>query len=161
MTPVDADCNKSKTVVDIATGVGTFWNGPMAGLLPFKRDSSLLVDSRTLAMLVLDANGDVARVMAVTSVRDAPSMVRGPFGTSGYDARGRVVFRGPPSSGDRSAGDRPRGHTWMPRLVTADSAPVLRIDLATRGRVVVTVDYWGWMPDVRVAVVRGTDYHIA
>lgn len=188
---LDADFHKVKTVVDSATGAGTFFSGPMSGLLPFKGDSSLVVDPRTLTMLVIDANGDVARVMVVPSVRDAPNLVGGPFGSPGYDARGRIVFRGAPGNAARPVGDPARVNTTVARPIKADSAPVLRIDLATRNREILcyikipevlgsstidnsdrlvgtslivnplpTVDDWALMPDGRVAVVRGRDYHI-
>ncbi len=188
---LDAEFHKVKSVVDSANGAGTFWSGPMSGLLPFKRDSSLVVDPRTYTMLVIDANGDVARVMAIPSVRDAPFMVGGPFGTPGYDARGRIVFRGAPAEAARSAGDGPRASTTVARPIFADSAPILRIDLATRNRELLTyvkipqvlgsstfdtadrldgttlivnplptIDDWAMMPDGRIAVVRGKDYHV-
>lgn len=188
---LDADFNRVKTVIDSATGAGAFLSGPMSGLIPFKSESSLVIDPRTLTMLVIDANGDVARVMAVPSVRDVPQMVGGPFGSPGYDARGRVVFRGAPSDAAPPAGGRRGSSSAVPRPIKADSAPILRVELATRKREVLgyvripqvlgsntidrtdrlagttlivnplpTVDDWALMPDGRVAVVRGSDYHV-
>ena len=45
-------------------------------------------------MLVIDGAGTVARVMAVPRPNDAQFMVGGPFGTPGFDSRGRIVYRG-------------------------------------------------------------------
>ena len=186
----DADLHKLKIFADSASGTTGAYNGSMGGLLAFKGDSSLFVDPRSLSMLVLDAKGDVARVMAVPSPPDAPFMVGGPFGTPGFDARGRIVYRGvarPSGRGD----DAPPSGEAVRSGQFADSAPVYRIDLVSRERetlafVVIpkqvvsmmrdrtgkftgtailinpmaVVDDWALMPDGRVAIVRGIDFHV-
>jgi hypothetical protein len=188
---LDADFRKVKGVFDSTTEAGNHTSGPMAGLLPFKGDSSLVVDPRTLSMLVIDANGEVARVMAVPSVRDVSSMVGGPFGTPGLDPRGGILFRGPPKNLVWPESEQESSKSPPLRATAEDTAPVLRVDIATRSRdtlafvripqsfssivfdnsdrpshwrIVVnplpTVDDWALMPDGRVAVVRGKDYHV-
>ena len=185
----DSSLTNVKTIADAAPTSVNIYASPMAGLLGFKGDSSLFIEYTSLATLVIDANGDVARVMALPSNRDAIFMVGGPFGIPGFDPRGRIVFRG------RMAAQRPIGGAATseppPPGQFADSAPVYRFDLASRARDTLAyltiprqsqsmnrdkvgrilglvtlvnpmtlVDEWALLPDGRVAIVRGADFHI-
>lgn len=185
----DANLVKLKTIADTSMATGKSYGSAIAGLIAFTGDSSLLVDPSTLSMLVIDGKGDIARVMAAPRPKDVNSMVGGPFGTPGLDPRGRVVCRNllPPKALVMNYAARARS---VLKLHTDDSALVYRIDLATRAldtvawvkvpvasgslserpngglRVVErtnplpVVDDWALMPDGRVAVVRGADFHI-
>jgi hypothetical protein len=139
-------------------------------------------------MLVLDANGKVARVMSVPNAQDAMSFA-GILGAAQTDPQGRLVYRASPrfdmrGAGPGAAGGPPR----MPEM--PDTAAIFRIDLTTRktdtvgyiktqalkmstsqdesGRIMMTsvtnplpvVDEWAMLPDGSVALVRGRDYHI-
>src|SRR5450759_282901 len=128
--------------------------------------------------------------MAVPRPEDATFMIGGPFGTPGFDPQGRIVYRGfvrPNMSGMRGA-PQPGQPFAMPQM--ADSAPVYRVNLATRALDTATffkipkqnlsmtqdskggmtvsvvtnpmpvVDDWALMPDGRIAVIRGKDYHV-
>lgn len=160
----------------------------LVGLIPFRDDSTLLVEPRSLSIRVLDPSGKAARVMAIPTPRDAMNLVGGPFGTPGFDAQYRLVYRGwarpvaPPTRGSGNAG------LQMP--AEPDSAPIVRFDLMTRildtvasvriakvdtkiaqtekGAISVlmtinpmqSVDDWAVLADGTIAIVRGRDYRI-
>lgn len=185
----DSSLSVAKTIADASPTSVNLYASAMAGLLAYKGDSSLFIEYTSLSTLVLDAQGEVARVMALPSNRDAYLMVGGPFGIPGFDPRGRIVYRGMmtaqrPISGAATAVPLPPGQF-------ADSAPVYRFDLTSRVRDTLTyltiprqsqsvtrdktgrlvgmvslvnpltlVDEWALLPDGRVAIVRGADFHI-
>ena len=192
----DSSLTKVKTIADAAPTSANIYASAMAGLLAFKGDSSLFIEFQSMSTLVLDEKGEIARVMALPSNRDALFMVGGPFGIPGFDPRGRIVFRGamlpvrnqaiaPPAAAAPPAAIPP------PAGPFADSAPVYRFDLASRqretlayltipkqersptrdkaGRIngmailvnpMTLVDEWALLPDGRVAIVRGADFHV-
>ncbi len=177
-------------IADTTVATNRSYNSAVAGLLQYRGDSSLFVDPQPLLMLVIDENGVVARVAAVPRPEDANFMIGGPFGTPGVDARGRFVYRGllrPNMAGATTGAPDPGQPFRMPEV--PDSAPVLRVDLETRATDTVAfikipsasisvtsansgyrtsvkinpmpiVDDWALMPDGRIAVVRGQDYHV-
>ena len=186
---LDSTFTKEAVVADTTAATANAFSGRTAGLIPYRGDSTLFIDPTSLSMLVIDGQGKVARVMAVPRPNDAMFMVGGPFGTPGFDSKGRIVYRGftrpnlPPPPG----GGEP---TTMPRIPEQpDSAPILRVALdtrvldtasffkipKTRANVVQTergisvsmmmnpmpvVDDWTLLPDGTLAIVRGADYHI-
>ncbi len=185
----DANLVKLKTIADTSMATGKSYGSALAGLIAFSGDSSLLVDPSTLSMLVIDGKGDIARVMAAPRPKDVNSMVGGPFGTPGLDPRGRVVCRNLVPRKALSMNYAAPARSVL-KQQTEDSALVYRIDLATRAldtvawvkvpvasgslserpngglRVVErtnpmpVVDDWALMPDGRVAIVRGVDFHV-
>jgi len=174
-----------QVVADTTPATGNAYSGRIAGLLPYKGDSSLFVDPQSLSMLVIDPVGKVGRVMSVPRSQDAMAFV-GLQGNPGIDANGRIVYRAAPSfrfSGPPGAGGAPP----VPEM--PDSAAIVRIDLATRAldtlgwiktpkikmnivreenRVSMTsevnplpvVDDWAVLSDGTIAFVRGRDYHV-
>jgi hypothetical protein len=159
--------------------------GARAGtLIPFRGDTTLFVDPASLSMLVLDAHGRIVRVISVPRAADVAYLVGALLGTPGFDAQGRLVYRGanPPLPS-------PRGPCVKP--VGADSAPIVRVELTTRKldtaalfaipgtRWAITcdangnfttrkrlidpyglTDAWAVLPDGAIAVVRGRDYRV-
>ncbi|MEK7240376.1 MAG: hypothetical protein AAB224_07295 [Gemmatimonadota bacterium] len=187
---LDADFKKQAVIADTTPATANSYSARLAGLLPFKGDSSLFIDPASLSMLVIDAKGEVVRVMAVPRPEDASFMIGGPFGTPGFDPQGRIVYRGmvrPNMSGMRGP-PQPGQPFALPQM--ADTAPVYRVNLATRaldtavffkipktnvkmtqdskGGMSVSivanpmpvVDDWALLPDGRIAVIRGSDYHV-
>jgi hypothetical protein len=183
----DANLQTFQIVADSMGANGNTY-GRGAGLIGYRGDSTLFVDPQSLSMLVLDANGKVARVMSVPNAQDAMSFA-GVLGAAQTDPQGRLVYRAAPrfdfrGPGPGAAGGPPR----MPDI--PDTAAIFRIDLATRkidtlgyiktqqvkmstsqdenGRITMTsvtnplpvVDEWALLPDGSVALVRGRDYHI-
>ncbi len=175
-----------KVVADTTAATSLAYGSAICGLIAFAGDSSLFIDPRSLSMLVITASGEIGRVMAIPSPRDAYSMIGGPFGTPGFDTRGRLVFRGlPPIGSEEEEHLRDSSRT----LPFADKAPLYRLDFATRRRDTLTsvviprqsvathydrnnrmigatvltnpltpVDDWAVLADGRVVVVRGADY---
>jgi hypothetical protein len=185
----DSSLTRVKVVADTSPTSANRYTTAMAGLLPYRGDSSLFIDMQALAALVMDANGEVARVMALPSNRDAYAMVGGPFGSPGFDPEGRLVFRGSITRG-QIVGRTPSGVT-PPSAQFVDSAPVIRVDRSSGSRETLAyitipkqstsftqdnagkrtgatilvnpfpvVDDWALMPDGRVAIVRGADFHV-
>lgn len=186
---LDAKLSMQKLIADTTMATGKSYGSALAGLIAFSGDSSLFVEPSSLSMLVIDGKGDVVRVMAAPRPKDVNSMVGGPFGTPAMDPLGRVVSRSIVKLATvfnydwLPAEDKLRGKS-------DDSAFVYRVDLATRvvdtiawvkvpvasssltigqkgRRQVVSrsnplpvVDNWALMPDGRVAVVRGADFHV-
>ena len=183
----DATLQDFTVVADSTPATNNAYGGRIAGLVAYRADSTLFVDPQSLSMLVLDPAGKVARVMSVPNAQDAMSFA-GVIGSAGVDPQGRLVYRASPRfdfrGGPGAAGGPPR----MPEM--PDSAPIFRIDLATRkvdtlgyiktqkikmnatqdenGRIMMTseinplpvVDEWAVTTDGSVAFIRGRDYHI-
>jgi hypothetical protein len=169
-------------VADSTSATGNAYSGRMAGLIPYRGDSTLFVDPQSLSMLVIDPAGKLGRTMSVPRPDDAFALTGLAFGAPGFDARGRLVYRTMP-------GLRRQGGGPMTAPVFPDSAPLLRVDLATRavdtaafvrtprinmtvsqdanGRTTMSskvnplpvVDDWAVLSDGTIAVLRGRDFH--
>lgn len=185
---LDSTFAREAIVADTTAATANAYGGRTAGLIAYRGDSSLFIDPASLSMLVIDGAGKVTRVMAVPRPNDAPFMVGGPFGTPGFDSKGRIVYRGFTRPNMPPPGDRAAGGFRIPEQ--PDSAPILRVALDTRvldtasffkipktsanvtqndrGQMSVTmvmnpmpvVDDWTLLPDGTLAVVRGADYHV-
>jgi hypothetical protein len=176
------------TIVADSMGANGNTYGRVSNLIAYHGDSTLLVDPQSLSMLVLDANGKVARVMSVPSAQDAMSFA-GVLGNPTLDPQGRIIYRASPRFDFRGMGPGAAGGPPRPPEMP-DSAPIFRIDLATRktdtvayiktqkikmnmtqdanGRVTMmseinplpVLDEWALTSDGALALVRGRDYHI-
>ena len=183
LTMFDSTMKLIKVIADSAAGSKEPYGVAMATLLPYRGDSSLLMDATSLSMLVIDGEGEIVRVKAIPRSQDA-SRISQMY--TGMDAEGRLVYRGTnplmipsvPAGGGIAVPEQP------------DSIAVLRIDLSTRrldtaalvktpkSTMVVTqsptggirinsriqplpmLDEWAVTSDGRIALVRGRDYHI-
>jgi hypothetical protein len=185
---LDSTFAKELIVADTTAATANAYGARPGGLIRYRGDSSLYIDPASLSMLVIDPAGGVSRVMAVPRPNDAQFMVGGPFGTPGFDSKGRIVYRGFTRPTMPAPSAQPGGAIVMPDQ--PDSAPILRVDLATRaldtaaffkiprtsakmtqndrGQISISmvmnpmpiVDDWTLLPDGTMAVVRGADYHI-
>lgn len=184
----DSTLTTSIVVADTTPATANAYSGRVAGLIAYRGDSSLFIDAQSLSMLVIDPNGKVTRVMSVPRSQDAGMLGNAMMGTPGFDAGGRLVYRGMPRIQMR-AGGAPGAPMAPPEM--PDSAAVVRVDLATRavdtagftkipkvkmdmqrdeatGRFSFTVqmnplpivDEWAVLSDGSVAFVRGRDYHV-
>ena len=182
----DSALTSFTVVADSTSATGSAYGGRFGGLIPFGGDSTLFVDPQSLSMLVIDPGGKLGRVLSVPRPNDAMALTGLTFGVPGFDARGRLVYRAAPSVELRMrAGEGPPRPPQPP-----DSAPLLRVDLATRrvdtvtfvrtpaprmtmtegtdGRPSVTVttnplpevDDWAVLRDGTVAVLRGRDFRV-
>lgn len=180
----DSTLASATTVVDSSGSTGTMFGARVAGLIPFRGDSTLFVEPSSLSMLVIDPVGKVARVMAAPRPQDIIYLIGGPFGTPVFDSAGHLIYRG----ATRMAPPAMAGGTQT--MTQPDSAPIVRVDLTTRKldtvafyRILQTtvrltqgdngmmsmstkinpmqvLDDWAAFPDGTVAIVRGRDFHV-
>ncbi len=132
---LDAGLTTSSIVADTTSATANAYSSRAAGLIAYRGDSTLFVDPASLSMLVIDPKGVVARVMSVPRPNEAGALIGGPNGTPGFDAQGRLVYRGPPNM--RFGGRGARGGAAatpgaFPTPEFPDSVAVVRIDLASR-----------------------------
>ena len=186
---LDSTFTKITVVADSTSSTANAYGPRSGGLFAYRGDSTMFVDPASLSMLVIDPAGKIVRVMSAPRPADVPFLVGGPNGTPGFDARGRIVYRGFAKSGPPPAGGQAdKGAISMPSF--PDSAPIVRVDLDTRKvdtaaffrinkpnmqirqlenggmsatsivNPIPTIDDWALLSDGTVAVVRGKDYHI-
>jgi hypothetical protein len=121
-------------VADTTPATASAYGGRIASLIAYKGDSSLFVDASSQSMLVIDGAGQVARVMALPRSRDA-GVLGSAIGNAALDAQGRIVYRAMPTFQFRGGPGGPGGGggpaAFTPPEIP-DSAPILRVDLATR-----------------------------
>ncbi|HUX34789.1 MAG TPA: hypothetical protein VMV51_13040, partial [Gemmatimonadaceae bacterium] len=90
----DSTLAHAMPVADSTASTANAYGNMPGGLIPYRGDSTLFIDPASLSMLVFDDAGKVARVMAVPRPNEAIFLIGGPFGTSGFDPAGRLVYRG-------------------------------------------------------------------
>ncbi len=187
----DSTLSTFSIVADSTSATANAYSGRFGGLIPFKGDSTLFVDPVAMSMLVIDEAGKVARVMSVPNSQDAMAFAGGPLGGAYFDPAGGLIYRAGGRFMMRGAPGMARGAGGMPTIPQQpDSAPLLRVDLATReidtlgyiktpkmnmqmhrsddGTITMTsevnplpvVDDWSVLPNGALAIVRGRDYHV-
>jgi len=172
-------------VADSTSATANAYSGRVGGLIPYRGDSTLFVDPSGMTMMVIDPKGALGRTMAIPRPDDAMALTGVAFGAAGFDTQGRLVYRAPPRFNFRP---NPNGAFTPP--VMPDSAPIVRVDLATRkldtvtflkvfapkmsvtqgenGRMSINsivdplpvIDDWAVLTDGTVAVLRGRDFHL-
>jgi hypothetical protein len=182
----DPTLSQFTVIADTTSATANAYSSRAAGLIPYKGDSSLFVDPTSLSMLVIDGGGKIVRVIAVPRSNDAQALIGGQAGFPGFDAQGRLVYRGPPQLRAPKVGAD--GVFAPPEF--PDSAAIVRIDLATRkldtvafmkipkikmnvaqdanGRMSISsimnpmpiTDDWAVLSDGSVVILRGQDYHV-
>jgi hypothetical protein len=182
----DATLQRHTVVADSTSATGGAYSGRMGGLIPYRGDSTLFVDPQALSMLLIGPDGALGRTLSVPRPDDAFALTGLSFGAPGFDARGRLVYRTMPRPQLR--GGSGAGGAMSPPVLP-DSAPVVRVDLATRvvdtatfvrtpkssftmstdanGRMrmqsrvnpLQTVDDWAVLSDGSLLVLRGQDFH--
>lgn len=179
---VDAALATVRVVADSSSATGNAFGGRIGGLMPYLGDSSLFLTTNNPSVLIIDADGRIARVAALPRPGMAYGLVGGALGFSGLDAKQRFVIRGAPGRPALKPcnrdGSRPLP-TWP------DTAPLIRIDPATKGTDTVAMlripldhifevapfeldlaidplprgDDWAVLSSGAVVVVRVLDYH--
>lgn len=156
-------------------------------LIPYVGDSTLFLDLDSQAFLVIDGNGNFARVMAPVRANDMFYIASATNGSSTFDSKGRLIYRSQRRSPGNGFDFNPNGGRQL--QVEPDSAPILRMDFDKRtvdsiaflkvspnkyviimGSNFVTSnsqinplpisDEWTVLPDGTIAIVRGQDYHV-
>ncbi len=185
---LDSSLSIVSVVADTTSATANAYGTRPGGLIAYHGDSTLFIDPASLSMLLIDPSGKVGRVMSAPRANDVGFLIGGPFGSPGFDAQGRLIYRAPPrfvfSGPPPVAGQLPQFPT------PPDSAALVRFDLATRKldtvtwfktpKINVTVtrsaegevrvssvvnplpqgDDWAILPDGSIAIVRGRDYHV-
>jgi len=185
----DSTLAQVTVVADSTSATANAYGARGGGLLSFGGDSALFIDPASLTMMVVTPAGTLAGVRAVPRAGEINLLVGGPNGRPGFDAQGRMVYRGQARPRPAPANARPAfGNFVLPIL--PDSAPVVRMDMRTRkldtiatvkipkidvqvtegndGRPNISTrinpfpvtDDWALMSDGSIAVVRGHDFHI-
>jgi hypothetical protein len=171
-------------VADSTSNTQSAYGPRPGGLIPYRGDSTLFVDPASLSMLVIDPAGKLARVMAAPRANDVQLLAGGAFGTPGFDAQGRLIYRAMTRPGMM----RGEGGMMTPPVLP-DSEPLVRFDLASRKldtaaffkvyrpkmdiqrdstgvrmssiiNPLPVVDEWAVMSDGSIAIVRGRDYRV-
>lgn len=181
---MDSTFQVIKVVADTTPGNPNAYGGGIASLIAFRGDSTLFVDAQSLSMLVIDAAGEVQRVMSVPRAQDAMMLAAGGVGAGAFYSNGHLVYRGMPNIRMQMVNGTPQ----MGAL--PDTMPITRVNLQTRvvdtvgfvkiptslptisrsedGRMSVSIDVnplpvvdeWAVLPNGDVAFVRGRDYHV-
>jgi hypothetical protein len=169
-------------IADSTSATANTYSSRLGGLIAFRGDSTLFADPATLSMLVIDPSGKIARTMAAPQPNYVQNLIGGPFGTPGFDARGRLVHRAATSRELMDAVFR----------ASPDSAVLARFNLATRSvdtvakfmipkitlhrhdresttgwTIVIALvnplpltDDWAMLADGTIAIVRGREYRV-
>ena len=134
----DSSLSKYTVVADSTSATATAYSGRNAGLIPYRGDSTLFVDPTSMSMLVIDPTGKLGtRVMSVPRPDDAFALTGVAFGVAGFDAKGRLVYRTPPTFNvPRGPARRGRPRRQTPRCPTRrrSSASTSRRARSTRRR---------------------------
>lgn len=185
----DSTLTLAGVVADSTGATANAYGARGGGLLSYQGDSAMFVDPASLTMMAITPAGQLAGVKAVPRANDISFLVGGPNGRPGFDMQGRLVYRGMARGRPAPADARPAfGNFVMPQQ--PDSAPVVRVDPATRkldtlamfkipkvdinisqgndGRISVqtkfhpmpTTDDWALLSDGTIAIVRGHDFHV-
>jgi hypothetical protein len=186
---MDTTLRTVEVVLDSLSEISNTYGTRPGALLPFRGDSILFVDPASLAIVVLDPAGKMARVRSVWRVGHVSyfSNSSGFMGWPGIDSKGRMVYRVPATPAPPKVAPPP-GVPYIPQ--DPDSAFVIAVDIDTRrvdtlGAVktprsnttirvmpsggymfesafnpLPTTDDWAVLPDGRVAFVRWRDYRI-
>lgn len=170
----------TKVVIDATPATGALYGQLGARVIAMPGASTMFVDGASRSLVVFDARGNIVRRSAVTSGAELELLLTG---APAFDAQGRLVNRG---RGRLPAALR-QPTTGAPKQ--PDTVPILRMAIAT-GRMdtlafvrihlpreesyyvggmewiqpvlnpAPTVDEWTLLSDGRLAIVRGSDYHV-
>jgi hypothetical protein len=186
---LDTTLATQRVVLDSMSEHENTYGNQQGGLVPYRGDSTIFVDRTSLAMIVLDPQGNIARVRSVPRAQDAYIYGQGSaFGSNvGTDAKGRLVYRINAQSRPPLR-PPPRGVPFVPEQ--PDSAFIVALDMETRtldtiGAVKIpkeeytvriapnggwnwtfmmnpmpTNDDWAVLSDGSIAFVRWIDYRI-
>lgn len=155
------------------------------GMIAYRADSTFFASPSLVSMILIDPVGRPTHLAVSPAPGEMLFLAGGPFGTPGFDSRGRLVYRG--SARDRTT---PRPAETRSPYPERDSAPIVGLNLITGRRDTIalfripkevvtivegsngaftttvkkhplpTVDDWAVLPNGSLAVIRGRDFHI-
>ena len=133
---LDASLNETSVVADSTGATANAYSGRIGNLLAYRGDSTLFIDPTSMSMLVIDPSGKVGRVMSVPRSQDAAALGGPQAANAGFDAKGRLVYRGAfRFGGGPQVQQRTPGAAGGPAFVPPqlpESASIVRVDLASR-----------------------------
>jgi hypothetical protein len=115
-------------VADSTSATANAYGARPGGLIAYRADTTMFVDPSSLSILVLSPAGRIQRVISAPRPNDIQNLIGGPNGTPGFDSQGRLIYSARMVSPPPAIG--PDGK--RPAPVLADSALIVRVDLATR-----------------------------
>lgn len=116
-----------KVLADTSVATRRLYGRGASGLFAKAPDSTLFLSGSTLSMAVLDADGNIARIVAPPRPSDFGQLVGGAAGNPGFDGRGRLVYR---AVGIPLAEQLRRGAVGL--ASPPDSVPLVRFDFTMR-----------------------------
>ena len=176
-----------RVVLDSASEREDTYGNRQGALIAHRGDSTLFIDPNSLAMLLIDPSGNIARVRSVPRAQDVNRYTSGGGANLFTDARGRLVYRMNVRPAE-PARRPPRGVPYIPQ--EPDSALIVALDMESRrldtlGAVrtareeytvrmspnggwsfnntinpIPTQDEWAVLSDGAVAFVRWIDYRV-
>lgn len=186
LTLLNPSLASATLVADSTSGGASSYGVRAGGIIAYFGDSTLFVDPAGLSMFVIDPAGKIARVASVPRSQDAMYIGTNLLGNPAIDSHGRLVYRG---SFARIMPALPAAGKLPMMPEPPDSAPLVRVDLATRKldtaaffkipkikmnvqqtdngisvtaeqNPLPTVDDWAVLADGSIAIVRGQDFHV-
>ncbi len=186
---LDSTLTQVTVVLDSLAEVQNAYGTRAGSMLAYRGDSTVFIDPATLAMLILDGTGNIARVRAVPRAQDINAIAGPSFqsGVPGFDARGRFVYRIAATTAPPTVAPPP-GMPYFPS--PPDSAFVVAVNLDSRksdtlgvvripklvfsmriepgGGLSINVvpnplpltDDWALLADGTIAFLRGVDYRV-
>jgi hypothetical protein len=181
----DSALTSRVVVLDSTEGKENSYLDSPGGMIAYRGDSTLFASPALPSMLVIDPAGRATRLPGSPRPGEMLFLAGGAFGAPGFDARGRLVYRG--SARDRTT---PRPPETLSPYPERDSAPIVGLNLITGKmdtiarfripkvvttitkepggtfRTVVkedplpTVDDWAVLPNGSLALIRGRDFRI-
>jgi hypothetical protein len=162
----------------------TFGSGS-GGLLAYPGDSTFFIDQSSQALLMIDPQGHIGRVMSPIKTADVRFLTGSVNGVPKFDDKGRLYYRGEAPQPRIPAVDANVGKYFEP----PDSAPIIRADFDRRTLDTVAylkvarykiklvrylngfafqslidplpgTDEWAVLADGTVAIIRNHDYHV-
>lgn len=136
----DSTLTEVIVIADSTSATANAYGARGGGLLAYGGDSALFIDPASLSMMVVNPAGVLTSVRAVPRAAEINLLVGGPNGRPGFDAAGRMIYRGQvrPVGGGAGARGGARGAGGFGQggggfeIVQPDSAPIVRVNLANR-----------------------------
>jgi hypothetical protein len=181
----DSTLRGRMAVVDSIEAASNSYGDSRGGMIAYRGDSTLFASPSLVSMLVIDPAGRAIPLAVGPTPVQMLFLAGGPFGSPGFDSRGRLVYRG--SARDLTTPRHPDTRSPYPER---DSAPILGLNLITgkldtialfripqevvtitqgpigtfrttvRKHPLPTVDDWAVLSNGSLAVIRGRDFHV-
>jgi hypothetical protein len=89
----DGSLKNEQVIADTLSTAPIPYGTRQMGMLPYLGDSTVLVDPATNALLVLNSQGKLSRIMAAPRNNDINSLASMNLGSNAFDTKGQLVYR--------------------------------------------------------------------